>query len=349
MLDFEHPLGSAFLPVQELLPPAQHWETASTLAARRSIELLDQVGLLKDIGRELVPVPVDSTVLARCHTAEVIAAAELPATKRHAALLSASMSIAACRAVLSGDIPCAYVLTRPAGHHAKRAVSRAGCVYNNAALAASEALESGFDRVVILDWDVHHGNGTQDIFWDDPRVLTISIHQEVPSLAYTNGIQSIGGNDARGGNLNVPLPPGSGSQAYYLALDDIFAGACARFEPQLVIVACGYDASTLDPAGRMMLHSRAYGELARRVMDVAHRFSDDRLILTHEGGYAIEYVPFCVAAVVSMLSGRPDLLPTDPFLEFWEPFSGDTLTEWQASAVARARTNVDTVPLPSVS
>ncbi len=216
--------------------------------------------------------------------------------------------------MLDGTVDNVYALTRPPGHHAEPDLGRGFCIFANAAIGAEHAREArGLDRVAVVDWDVHHGNGTQKIFWEDPSVLTISSHQDNNYPPDSGHVHEVGAGAGEGYNLNIPLPPGSGVGAYVAAYERVVAPALRAFKPELIIVASGLDASAMDPLARMMMHSDGYRQLTRLLMDVAEDVCDGRLVVEHEGGYSSAYVPFCGLAVVEELAGVRSAID-DPFL-----------------------------------
>ena len=252
------------------------------------------------------------------------------------ALLAAGGAISAVKAVLEGSLDNAYALIRPPGHHAEADEALGFCIFANAALAGKYALDvHGLDRIAFVDWDVHHGNGTESIFLNDPRAYTISIHQENCFPPNSGGVDQIGFGAGEGSNLNIPLPPGSGESAYLAAFDRVIKPALEKFEPQLIIVPCGFDAGFHDPLGRMMLTSHSFRRLTDRIMQIANEFSNGNLVLTHEGGYSPHTVPFHCLAVIEQLSGiRSEVI--DPFSPPLEPESNGPLIEHQELAISRA-------------
>jgi acetoin utilization deacetylase AcuC-like enzyme len=232
------------------------------------------------------------------------------------AALAAGGVTAAVEAVLAGRVERAYALVRPPGHHALPASGMGNCVFANVAVAVRAAqAAAGIRRVAIVDWDVHHGNGTEQIFASDDDVLTVSLHQS-DWYPYRSG-RAIGLHERPRGIVNVPLPAGSGTGAYLTAVEQIVLPALEQHEPELVVVACGYDAAALDPYGRMLLHSESFREMARLVCDAAGVLCADRIVFAHEGGYAPLYVPFCGLAVLEELVGlRTEV--RDPFLERYQ-------------------------------
>jgi acetoin utilization deacetylase AcuC-like enzyme len=211
------------------------------------------------------------------------------------------------------------------------------CLLANIAIGVRALQARGaLGRVAVVDWDVHHGNGTEAIFFDDPSVLTISIHQDRLYPAATGGIDSRGKGAGEGFNINVPLPPGSGRAAYLRTMEKIVLPALARFAPDFIICACGFDASALDPLGRMLLTSADFGAMTAMLMDAARQYCGDRLVLCHEGGYSATYVPFCGAAVIETLLGGPSAVE-DPILPACAADAQDPIAAHQLGAVEAAR------------
>jgi acetoin utilization deacetylase AcuC-like enzyme len=185
-----------------------------------------------------------------------------------------------------------FALVRPPGHHALRNRSMGFCLFNNIAVAARFAQrELGIDRLAILDWDVHHGNGTQDEFWDDEGVLFISIHQ----WPFYPG--SGGPGEGNATTLNVPLAAGAGDDQYLEHLEEVVDPAIRAFEPELLLVSAGFDAAASDPIGGMSLSEEGFRELGRHASGLA-----ERLALVLEGGYDVESLPLLVGASLEGLS-----------------------------------------------
>jgi acetoin utilization deacetylase AcuC-like enzyme len=231
------------------------------------------------------------------------------------AALSAGLATAALRAVLKGEVRNAYALSRPPGHHCLPDFPNGFCLLNNIGIAIRAAQAEGLvRRVAVIDWDVHHGNGTEAVFWEDPDVLTISLHQDRNYPLDTGGVEAVGTGAGLGFNINLPMPPGCGHAAYLHAMDRVVLPALDRFQPDAIIVACGFDAAAVDPLGRMLATAATFRALTERVMAAADRLCDGRLTLVHEGGYSEVYVPFCGHAVLEALSGAPVTAP-DPLGE----------------------------------
>jgi acetoin utilization deacetylase AcuC-like enzyme len=311
----------------ELIEPGDFGEE-SPHPRRRLRNLLEVSGLVDRL-QVLRPRPATRDELTRVHTASYVdriaalarsgggdAGGGTPfgANGYDVAALASGGCLAAVDGILGGTFRNAYALVKPPGHHALADSGNGHCIFNNVALAARHALAAhGLERVSILDWDVHWGNGTQSVFYEDPRVQVISIHQ---ADWYPRGgglAGEVGSGAGAGSHINVELPPGSGSGAYRATFERVVAPALAAHQPELVIVSCGYDASALDPSGRMMLTSSDFRLMTRWTSEHVDRWCDGRLLMVHEGGYAPSYVPFCGAAVIEELSGAGEVV-TDPFL-----------------------------------
>jgi len=188
------------------------------------------------------------------------------------ALLAAGGVLAACDAVLDGAVRNVYALVRPPGHHALAGEGMGFCIFGNAAIAAHHLRSArGLARVAIVDWDVHHGNGTQSAFYDDPSVLTISLHQDGCFPLFSGAVEDNGEGAGAGANINIPLPRGGGRGAYVAALERVVVPALERFGPDFIIVANGLDAGAMDPLARMQMHSGGYRELTELIMGAADR------------------------------------------------------------------------------
>jgi len=235
-----------------------------------------------------------------------------PGTWR-AALKAAGGSIEAVDAVISGQVQNAYVLVRPPGHHASASLPMGFCVFNNVAIASRHAqAEHGLHKVAIVDWDVHHGNGTQAIFYADPSVLFVSLHQDGLYPADSGPSTDIGTGSGTGFNVNIPLPPGSGDATYAMAFERVVEPLIERFGPEMIFVSAGQDPSAADPMGRMSVTTEGFRNMATRLKVLAQRVCRGRMVAIHEGGYSLDHAPFCTLAIVEALAGVSPALRGDP-------------------------------------
>ena len=198
-----------------------------------------------------------------------------------------------------GDADVAFAASRPPGHHAEAATSMGFCLFNNVAVAAAALVDRG-ERVVIVDWDVHHGNGTQDIFFDDPNVLYVSTHQS-PLYPGTGRLTETGGEHAPFTNLNLPFPAGTRGDVYRRAVDEVVAPIIERFAPTWMIISAGFDAHRNDPLAGMQLTSADYGDLATRLQQLVPA---RRLVVALEGGYDFDALSLSTGATLSALVGE---------------------------------------------
>ena len=215
------------------------------------------------------------------------------------AVLAAGAGLAVVDELAARDAGIGFVAVRPPGHHARPGMGMGFCLLNNVAITAAALAERG-ERVLIVDWDVHHGNGTQDAFWDDARVLYVSMHQS-PMYPGTGRVGETGGANAPGATINFPFPAGTTGEMYRRAVDEVVADAAAAFGPTWVLISAGFDAHRDDPLAGHALAAGDYAELATRVAALAPR--DGRVALFLEGGYDLAALRRSVAATVGRLTG----------------------------------------------
>jgi acetoin utilization deacetylase AcuC-like enzyme len=225
-----------------------------------------------------------------------------------AAVLAAGAAVGAVEAVMSGRANNAFALVRPPGHHALAYRAMGFCLLNNVAIAAEAARRAGAQRVAILDWDVHHGNGTQDIFAARPDVLYMSIHQ-YPFYPETGAAHEVGTGAGRGTTINCPLPGGQSDADYGVAFHDLFLPAARAVAPDLILVSAGYDAHARDPLADMRVTERGYAAMTALTMQLAAETCGGKLALFLEGGYDLPALAGSVRATLESLTGRHDDFP----------------------------------------
>ena len=320
---------------------------------RRIRNLLDVAG----ISDHLHPIrarEASRAELMRCHTSDYIASVEALSAAQGGlvgpaawigpggfatAALAAGGVIAAVESVVSGETSNVYALVRPPGHHAGPALGGGLCTFNNIAIGARHALSTnGIKRVAIIDWDAHHGNGTQEIFYEDASVLTISLHQEGAYPMSADGIADTGSGAGEGYNINIPFPPGTGTGAYLAAFDAVIDPAIKAYRPDLIMVACGLDAGFMDFSARLMVHAEGFREMTRRVKSLASSQCGERLVFVHEGGYSQHHTPFLALAVVEELCGIRSAVE-DPLASYVMQWAGHDLQPHQAVVIEGAKAN----------
>jgi acetoin utilization deacetylase AcuC-like enzyme len=302
-----------------------HPENGARMTA--TMALLEESGLLAKLAR-LPSRPATPEELALVHDARYVGAVRRAAdegggwvdpdtliTPRSydVAANVAGGTLNAVDAVMRGDVASAYCLVRPPGHHATPVQAMGFCLFNHVAIAAAYARAThALERVAIVDWDVHHGNGTQDAFYDDPGVLYISTH-EYPFYPGTGAATETGRGPGAGCNINIPMPHRSGDADHMRAFEEVVAPALRRYRPQLVLVSSGFDAHFADDIALQELSVDGYGALAAIVIDAARELCDGQLVVAQEGGYHMTALPWCVRRNIELLRGdepTPDPLGT---------------------------------------
>lgn len=340
---------AGILPAGGPLQPFRNFESPESKS--RLAGLVEVSGLLDHLLR--IPArPASEADILRVHTAEHLerikaasaagggdagdGASPFGAGSYEIALLAAGGTIAATESVLEGEADNAYALVRPPGHHAVRERGMGYCIFANIPVAIEWARAThGVERVAVVDYDVHHGNGAESIYYADPNVLTISIHQEQLFPQDTGALEDRGHGPAVGTALNIPLPGGCGNGAYSEAFRRVIVPALHRFQPELIMVASGFDAGAADPLGRMTVSAAGYRDITEQLKQAAHEICDGRLVMSHEGGYSPVYTPFCGLAVLEALSGHNTGVG-DPFSHIWDPSPAHLLKPWQDEVLSAA-------------
>ncbi|WP_347439880.1 histone deacetylase [Rubritalea sp.] len=209
----------------------------------------------------------------------------------------------ACDKVMAKEIDNAFCVVRPPGHHATRDEGMGFCVFGNVAIAAKYLQEKhGLERILVVDWDVHHGNGTYDILKEDPKVFQFHLQQQ-GIYPGTGMVTEIGEREAKGNTINVPVPQGAGRDAFVQAFNEQLAPAMEKFCPQFVLISAGFDAHEKDLLGGLRLRSEDYGELTQLLIDIAHKYCAGRVVSALEGGYHTEALSESVQYHVNALQG----------------------------------------------
>ncbi len=311
----------------EHITPPNHPERPERL--RRAMEVLEALGWLEREGLVLLsPRAATENELAAVHERPYIrkveAAARRAAKKEddgghdsyffatdtyvsaksyEAAILAAGAPLTAIDAIMDGEVENAYCLVRPPGHHAVAESAMGFCLFNNVAVAARYAIDRyGFERVMIIDFDVHHGNGTQEMFYSDPRVLYLSTHQ-APFYPGTGLSDECGEGAGLGTTVNIPLPAGTGFETFDPLFRQVVAPLADRFDPQLILVSAGFDSHWDDPLGGMNLSTAGFSRLVGILIEEAKFLCQGRIVFVQEGGYSIEAMAACVATCINLLLG----------------------------------------------
>ncbi|TVR75595.1 MAG: class II histone deacetylase [Sphaerobacteraceae bacterium] len=333
----QHNSNPLRLPVsKEPLPfvePVDH--PSNPRLVERTMKLLGMTGLLDDLVRIPGQRATEDDLLVY-HTewylehvrslcaaggGDAGAGAPVAADSYEVSMHSAGGVKAAVDAVMKDDVRQCYALVRPPGHHAMAEKGMGFCVFANVVAAAHHARKVyGLERVLILDWDVHHGNGTQDAFYADPNVMFISLHQDRWFPPDFGWIDQSGTGDGTGYTVNIPMPAGSGNVVYTAAFDEIVPPIVEQYQPELIIVSAGQDASAWDPLARMILTTTGFRMMTRKMQELAAKVCNGRLVLAQEGGYSEPYAPYCTMAIFEELLGRKTGLE--------EPLDPDRVLQW---------------------
>ncbi len=307
-----------------------------------ALDMLRESGLLERLHQLECPAP-ESVVLPPLHTQRYLARLdEICASGGgwfdpdtycvHGSCDAARSAVGACfaatDAVLRGDATSAFAAVRPPGHHARPQQAMGFCLLNNVALAVRYAQrQHNAGRVAIVDIDVHHGNGTQDAFYDDQTVLYVSTHQ-YPFYPGTGRADELGAGDAHGTNVNIPLPAGCGDAEYAAVFDQLVEPVVRRYRPELLFVSLGFDAHFLDPLAMMSLSVEGYGALMSRLRALAGELCGGKLVIALEGGYDLDAIARGTRRTIEVLLGdEPTPDPLGPSPDPHAPDIGGLLTE----------------------
>lgn len=319
-------VGLVYDPIYLEHDTGTHPENAGRLQA--VMELLEKEGLLSRL-KMLAPRKATLEEVALAHAREHIQQVEAMARKGggwldadtpvsprsyEVALYAVGGVLRGLEAVVSGEVDAAFCLVRPPGHHASFWRGAGFCLFNNLAIAAKYALNHSVQRLLIADFDVHHGNGSQDLFYADPRVLYFSTHQS-PLYPGTGSLEERGAQEGEGININVPMPPGCGDEEFFQAYQEVLLPAAKRFGPELILVSAGYDAHWRDQIASMALSVRGFARITGLLKEMAQDLCKGRLLFALEGGYDPEALAASVGATLRVLlrdSDVPDPLGPPP-------------------------------------
>lgn len=312
-------VGLVYHPVYLNHQTGRHVENAHRL--EETAELLQSSGVTQQLV-EISPEQVSPDELAQVHSVDHMARVEnlcrsgggwldadtvVSPPSYDVALYAAGGVLKATQAVITGELDSAFALVRPPGHHATHSRAMGFCLFNNIAVAARQATRSQqIARVLIVDFDVHHGNGTQDAFYDDPAVLYFSTHQ-CPLYPGTGSIEEVGKDKGVGATINVPLPPWSHDEDYLQVYERVLVPAARRFRPELVLVSAGYDPHWKDPISLMQVSTTGFAQMVRILKELASELCQGRLVFTLEGGYDTSALAYSVKATLDTLLGRGDI------------------------------------------
>lgn len=245
------------------------------------------------------------------HSAQVDPDTQVSPDSIDAAWLAAGAGVQAVEAVWRGEARNAFALVRPPGHHAEPGRAMGFCLLNNVAIAAEAARRQGAERVLILDWDVHHGNGTQAAFWERRDVLYQSVHQ-FPYYPGTGAPREVGAGAGEGYTVNIGLPGGCNDADYAMLFHEVFLPVAQAYRPDIILVSAGFDPHRADPIGGMAVTERGFAAMCSAMRSLAESVCGGRLVLLLEGGYSLEGLSQSVHACVEVLAGRQDEFPTGP-------------------------------------
>ncbi|HEY7316409.1 MAG TPA: histone deacetylase [Candidatus Binatia bacterium] len=291
----------------------------------------------KDRFQILPPRPATRSEVGACHGADYVRMVEATSKTNHFALdgdtitcrdsfavglLAVGGFLRLIDSIAAGESSNGFALVRPPGHHALKNRAMGFCLFNTIAIGAQHLKKNyGADRIMVVDWDVHHGNGTQDSFYEDPGVLFISTHQ-FPYYPGTGAVSEVGRNAGEGYTINIPLPAGCGDAEYLRVFHEVVVPAAEKFAPQWILVSAGFDPHRRDPLGGMEVSEVGFAGMARLLLRLADRYAESRIAFLLEGGYDLAALNHSVSAVLEVMQKssravedpKPDGLEIDPLI-----------------------------------
>jgi acetoin utilization deacetylase AcuC-like enzyme len=280
--------------VERMTPIAPIEATRDMLRAVHTERLVSQLEQMERLAR---PTFIDQDTYAMPQSFQI-------------ARLAAGGTVRAVEAVVKGEVDNALAVVRPPGHHATPNAAMGFCIYSNVAIAARYANQVlGLERVMVVDYDVHHGNGTQDVFYDDPKVLFLSTHQS-PFYPMTGKLNETGEGAGKGTTINIPFPNYVGNDGFKLAYEKVVWKAARRYKPQLILVSAGFDAHWVDPLAQLRLTLGGYAHLTRELIAMANELCGGKIVFVMEGGYDLVSLSHGVRNVAHALLGEDEV--SDP-------------------------------------
>jgi len=346
LLDYKTGSGAhVFSVTNDLIEPYFHID--NSLSKKRLFNLIKKLNLLDDL-RIIKVRKADTNEISLIHEIEYInkikslseanggdAGYGTPFSKNAFEIASLGIGglIDLSEKVFLREIKNGFALIRLPGHHALENTGYGFCIFNNVAIAA-ECLKKkhNLSRIAILDWDVHHGNGTEKIFYDRSDVLYISIHQHNCYPDNSGFSSDRGFNRGFGYNININVPAGSGHASYIYAFQEIVIKALEIYEPQIIFVCCGFDSSGIDPLSRTLCHADTFRYMTKNLLKLAEEICDGKVVISQEGGYSETHVPFCGLAVIEeLVDGKRRYL--DPVKDTILNQGGETLLDHQKNMI----------------
>jgi len=282
-----------------------------------TIDQLMEEGIFENENIKLIkPSPAKEEDILRVHTKEYVEFLKreskrggfidfdtiIPVGLYDIAVLSAGGAITSARVVDEGEVKNAFGLIRPPGHHAKPYIGAGFCYLNNMAIMVEWLKSRGYERILIIDWDAHHGDGTQEIFYEDNSVLFISTHQ-MPLYPGTGYIYEVGKGEGEGFTVNIPLPPGTSDEGYIYILEEVIKPLALEFKPEFIAISAGQDNHFTDPLTSLALTAKGYATIMKEVVTLAEKLCDGKIVAILEGGYSVEALPYTNLAIISAMAG----------------------------------------------